>query len=45
MRVLLVEDQSKLARPEDVAPALADLCSPGETRHGQVVRRIETRPA
>jgi len=31
------EDRSKLAQPTDVAPALADLCEPGETRHGQVV--------
>lgn len=31
------EDRTKLARPSDVAPALADLCGPGETRHGQVV--------
>jgi NAD(P)-dependent dehydrogenase (short-subunit alcohol dehydrogenase family) len=29
------EDQSKLPRPEDVAPAIAALCRPGETRHGQ----------
>ena len=32
------EDRSTLARPADVAPALADLCEPGEARHGQVVR-------
>ncbi len=32
------EDPSTLATPDDVAPALAALCDPGETRHGQVVR-------
>ena len=32
------ENPAELARPADVAPALADLCSPAETRHGQVVR-------
>lgn len=32
------EDQSRLARPEDVAPGIADLCGPEETRHGAVVR-------
>ena len=32
------EDPRNLPRPADVAPALADLCSPAETRHGQVVR-------
>ena len=31
------EDRSTLAQPADVAPALADLCEPGEARHGQVV--------
>ncbi len=31
------EDSSTLARPEDVAPALAALCDEGETRHGDVV--------
>jgi NAD(P)-dependent dehydrogenase (short-subunit alcohol dehydrogenase family) len=31
------EDQSTLARPSDVAPALAALCLPAEQRHGQVV--------
>jgi NAD(P)-dependent dehydrogenase (short-subunit alcohol dehydrogenase family) len=30
------EDQSALAKPEDVAPALADLCGPEVTRHGEV---------
>lgn len=33
------EDRSTLAQPADVAPALADLCEPGEIRHGQRVRR------
>lgn len=32
------EDPTTLRRPEDVAPALADLCDPAETRHGEVVR-------
>ena len=32
------EDRSALAQPGDVAPALADLCDPGETRHGQIIR-------
>ena len=33
------EDASALLRrPADVAPILADLCGPGETRHGAVVR-------
>jgi NAD(P)-dependent dehydrogenase (short-subunit alcohol dehydrogenase family) len=32
------EDASTLRKPEDVAPALADLCGPAETRHGEVVR-------
>jgi len=32
------EDPATLRRPEDVAPALADLCGPAETRHGAVVR-------
>ena len=32
------EDRSTLAQPADVAPTLAELCEPGETRHGQVVR-------
>ncbi len=31
------EDRSTLAQPTDVAPALADLCEPSETRHGQIV--------
>ncbi len=31
------EDPSALATPAQVAPALADLCDPGETRHGAVL--------
>jgi len=31
------EDPSVLPRPEDVAPALAALCLPEETRHGEVI--------
>ena len=31
------EDRSALAQPVEVAPALADLCEAGETRHGQIV--------
>jgi NAD(P)-dependent dehydrogenase (short-subunit alcohol dehydrogenase family) len=32
------EDRSKMPRPEDVAPGIAALCLPGETRHGEMVR-------
>jgi NAD(P)-dependent dehydrogenase (short-subunit alcohol dehydrogenase family) len=32
------EDQSTLAKPDDVAPALAALCLPSEQRHGAMVR-------
>ena len=32
------EDPAPLAKPADVAPTLAALCMPGETRHGAVVR-------
>ena len=32
------EDSSVLRKPADVAPPLADLCGPAETRHGAVVR-------
>lgn len=32
------EDPSKLPKPADVAPVLADLCGPAEQRHGEVVR-------
>jgi NAD(P)-dependent dehydrogenase (short-subunit alcohol dehydrogenase family) len=31
------EDPATQRRPEEVAPALAALCLPGETRHGQIV--------
>ena len=37
-RAMPGEDQTRLPRPEDVAPALADLCGAAETRHGMVVR-------
>lgn len=33
------EDPATLAQPADVAPRLADLCEPGETRHGEVIGR------
>ncbi len=32
------EDPAPLPKPAGVAPALADLCGPAETRHGAVVR-------
>ena len=32
------EDQSGLATPGEVAPFIAELCEPGETRHGELVR-------
>ncbi len=32
------EDPATLPDPASVAPALADLCGPHETRHGQIVR-------
>ena len=32
------EDRSKLAKPHDVAPAIAALCLDGETRHGEMIR-------
>lgn len=32
------EDQSALPRPADIAPGIADLCEPGEMRHGEMVR-------
>ena len=32
------ENRAVLPRPESVAPALADLCEPAETRHGGLVR-------
>jgi NAD(P)-dependent dehydrogenase (short-subunit alcohol dehydrogenase family) len=31
------EDPTRLQKPEDVAPALAALCLPGEQRHGEVI--------
>ncbi|HEX7388989.1 MAG TPA: SDR family NAD(P)-dependent oxidoreductase, partial [Acidiphilium sp.] len=31
------EDPATLPRPEDIAPAIAGLCLPEETRHGAVV--------
>jgi hypothetical protein len=31
------EDPNPLPRPEDVAPTLAALCLPDETRHGAVI--------
>ncbi len=33
------EEKARLPRPADVAPALAALCLPDETRHGALVRR------
>lgn len=36
------EDPATLPRPEDIAPALAALCLPAETRHGA---RVELAPA
>ena len=32
------EDQSKLPHPTDIAPGIADMCGPAETRHGELVR-------
>lgn len=32
------EDPSTLAKPGDVAPAIAALCAEAETRHGQIIR-------
>jgi NAD(P)-dependent dehydrogenase (short-subunit alcohol dehydrogenase family) len=32
------EDRSAMPRPADVAPAIAALCLPGETRHGEMIR-------
>jgi NAD(P)-dependent dehydrogenase (short-subunit alcohol dehydrogenase family) len=32
------EDPATLAKPADVAPALAALCLPGECRHGEMIR-------
>jgi NAD(P)-dependent dehydrogenase (short-subunit alcohol dehydrogenase family) len=33
------ENPATLATPDSVAPAIADLCEPAETRHGEVFRR------
>ena len=32
------EDQSKIPHPTDIAPGIADMCGPAETRHGELVR-------
>jgi len=32
------EDPSTLPRPVDIAPGIADLCGPAETRHGEMIR-------
>ena len=32
------EDPSTLPRPADIAPGIADLCGPAETRHGEMIR-------
>lgn len=37
-RAMPGETQDNLAKPEQFAPAIADLCGEAETRHGQVVR-------
>jgi len=39
------EDAGSLAQPGDVAPAIAALCLPGETRHGALVRAPQKAPA
>jgi NAD(P)-dependent dehydrogenase (short-subunit alcohol dehydrogenase family) len=36
------EDPATLPRPEDIAPSLAALCLPAETRHGA---RVDLKPA
>jgi len=38
------EDRAAMARPADVAPAIAALCLPGEARHGETVR-VGSHPA
>lgn len=38
LRAMPAEDQSRLAAPEEVAPLLAALCLPDETRHACLVR-------
>jgi len=32
------EDQTKVPKPADVAGGIADMCEPGETRHGEMIR-------
>ena len=39
------EDPSSVPSPEQFAPALADLCDPAETRHGQRIRAAVSNPA
>jgi NAD(P)-dependent dehydrogenase (short-subunit alcohol dehydrogenase family) len=39
------EDPTTLPRPEDVAPALAALCLPSETRHGEVIGVTVAKPS
>ena len=36
------EDPTTLAKPHDVAPTLAALCLPSETRHGELIRYAPT---
>jgi NAD(P)-dependent dehydrogenase (short-subunit alcohol dehydrogenase family) len=38
------QDPAGMARPEDVAPAIADLCEAPEARHGQTIR-LAAQPA
>jgi NAD(P)-dependent dehydrogenase (short-subunit alcohol dehydrogenase family) len=38
------ENQATLRMPQDVAPAIADLCRDAEARHGEVVRFAEQHP-
>lgn len=35
------EDPATLPKPADIAPSLADLCGPEETRHGEIVRSAD----
>ena len=39
------EDQATLPKPADIAPAIAALCLPSETRHGAIVSRCGNPPA
>src|SRR6185312_5495068 len=39
------EDPATLRKPADVAPALADLCSPAEARNGEVIRFASLSPS